>query len=467
VPGDLFVTWPSLSLGTKEFNLLVKPNPVVSIAGQSNSSNITGIDGGVSYPINIPSGGITAHVYLVEGGDGIVYNGVTYAPGTTFAGTDTVATYTQITPALPSTVRQSTMNWTLALPPGSWRMQFEYTDTTGLTNGFGVAVRSTPSDSDVVDIRSDVIPLAIGKANELLLSQANAFDVANNLPFTLKFTWTYGTGQLHIRRIILTCLNRTTAQYAVTGKFQTSNSRVEFVGQAYQPEVIKLDAIADTKTASTLRVTTETYSELPLQILQIDVQATASYPATPLSGNFQGWRQDCLDRAERAVQHGYNYTLASFTAAGSVIPTFRDSGSFWSKEATELWMAFVEVGNPRLRELAHVTRITAGRQYKVISQVQYAGETYNVGEKFYGVAGVDTYTGSASQVGAFVKSRPGHVGQPCLIPTGLHYVQNGTGDIKAYWDTPNSLPTLVTCQPWMIEYGLYTAQSEFWMPDTL
>jgi hypothetical protein len=132
-------------------------------------------------------------------------------------------------------------------------------------------------------------------------------------------------------------------------------------------------------------------------------------------------------------------------------------------------MSFIETLHPRLREVPDIDNtlgIVDGRQYEVVSgPVTYGTNTYTVGETFYGDAEIDTaYTGgNVKQVGAFVKSLPGHIGKHALMPYGLTYSGNGT--VTSYYDTDKSIPMIVSCVPWMIDQGIYVAQPEFWTPD--
>jgi len=481
VPGSVEIGSVSATQGqATTFNVLVKPSSQVSVSGASNNSSVVGYLGGVTFSENILSGSIGAQTYLVVGGDGIVYAGITRLPGTVFGGMAGVTTYTQAG-AITSTVQQFMINWKLSLPPGLWTMRFEYADISGINDPFGVSVQYVPSGGGSVDIVSDSSPLPLsGAAGSLQWSPSYYVTIQDTNPFILQFAWTYGAGQLHIRQIVFTNSGQSTGRYSLAGSFDSRTSYAEFTGQANQTEVIRFNlAIPGTAPAtvvSAFSMAAGTYADLPLQILALDVQSNGTVTAATLAASMPGWRQECLDRAERVVQQGYTQALAAFVQAGSVIPTFRDSGSFWSAEAMEAWMGFVEVNNPRLRQTGWMDSsiswangpytIAAGRQYEFETTGVYNGTTYGT-QPWYGVAGVTAYTGIVRQVGAFVKSRPGHVGQPCLIPLGLYYDISGTGNAVATWDTPYSLPVIATCQPWMIEYGVYVAQPDFWQPDLM
>lgn len=468
VPGQVSFEFPALPVGPKMVNLLVKPNPIVEVPGQANLNDIIDTQGGASFECNVASGDIRLLTYLVEGGDGVVYDSVTYLPGATFSGKTGVTTYSQAG-AIESTVRQYAMSYKLALPPGTWTLEFEYADKLGVTDGFGVRAQMAALGSLPVDVCSDMIALTSTGVDALSVSKStkNMFQVLDANQFTLNFLWTYGTGQLQIYKIILTG-ELDEGRFFLSGSYQDSLAYAEFAGQSFQTEVVRFPVQATSEASGTFLLTAGTYAELPLQILEVDVQSRVEHLPSLLSRSFPGWKQECLDRAARVVEQGYARTLAAFTSAGSEIPSFRDSGSYWSENSTEAWMAFTEIYNPRLRELLDVEEIVVGRQYEATTTPTiYAGGTYSEGDKFYGVDGTTTFTGSADQVGAFIKARPGHVGKPCLLPYGVYVEDSGTKAVKAYWDTSISRPFIETCQPWMIAQGFYVAQHEFWTPDTL
>jgi hypothetical protein len=566
--------------GTNRLNVLIDPCPVVEILGGENISNTSGTNGGADWAVNVASGDIGTEVYYVQGGSGIVYNGSPILPGNTFPGNTSVPNYTQIGP-FTSSVRQAVVSWNLALPPGSWALQIEYADLTGQNTGFGILANYTPPGQAPSSIAKDIVPLfASGPAGNLTLSQPNYFEVTSSQTFNLSIWWTYGTGQLHVQRLIFTTTAPVSAEFTLNGTLGNATSTATFLATENQTEVVRMDfppnittvipqpnivvstpptqsisfgpwtvpAVDGSSTANTSlsyvgnigdvqmlsgfqaggnptvqvvsftgsNITLETLNlggltsggttpqsqvtftlvslgpgipqnpiiippgtlfslstaevPIPVRIMAIDVQAIGTYATTPVSADFQGWRQECIDRAERAVQQGYNETVAAYNNAGLPIPTFRDSGSAWVPGATEDWMSFVEILNPRLREVPNVTDLFEGRQYQAVTVTVYAGATYSPGEKFYGIAGTTSATGTVSQVGAFRLSQPGHLGRPCLVPYGIYFdsgTASGTGVIRAYWDTPYSVPTVVACQPWMIAGGFYAAQPDFWMPDIL
>ena len=470
VPGAMtFEMSGSIPPGDYRVSALVKPNSRVEIAGAQNISNTSGTLGGATFDIDVPSGSISNKVYLVENGDGIVYNGSLYLPGEIFAGTTADSTYLQYG-ATASTIRQYSINFLLALPEGPWTVRVEYTNLSGSTNYFAIKGEYIASGADAVPVIQDIAPIPFTTTNgNIVITSAANLDISDTAPFQFPIYWTGGGGEFHVRKLVFQS-EAETGRFAVTGTFAGSTAQVDVTGEDQVTGVMRWQYYTYGSVDGTVPFTMG-YTEdalLPLQIQQVQVQALSDYNPTPLGQGFQGWRKECLDRAERVIVQGYN---AAVLAYGTDLPTFRENGSYWTPEATENWMSFVEVYNPRVREVPSVATdgIINGYQYEVDTPfVTYDGTVFLQGQKFYGVesAGTVYSGGTVHQVGAFRKSQPGHVGLPALVPRGLYF--DGTDKmVKAYYDTPYSTPTIMACQPWMIEYGLYVAQEEFWMPETL
>lgn len=466
-----FTMGGSLAAGDYRVSILSKPNNRVEIAGAQNNSNTGGIAGGATFDINVPSGGILVKTYVVVGGNGIVYNGVTYLPGDTFNGLTGITTYT-VNPPVASTVRQYALDFGLALPAGSWKCFLEYTNLSGTTDGFDIkADYVTPGYDPVIVIQDTAPTIFTGNNGDVVFTPPSGFDVMNPVTFTFHVYWTGGEGQLHIRKIVFENTDIIEGRYAMTGTFVGSNAQIDVVGESGVPDVLRFHYSNFNGSHSGGIPFVLNYTEeptLPIQLQQIQVQAYSYFDTTPLSQNFQAWRQECLDRTERVIQQGYNNALVAF---GTDVPVFRDSGSYWSLDTSENWMSFVEVYNPRVRQVPSIvdTGIAAGRQYQVESVfVSYGGTIYTEGQRFYGVESAGTvYTGgTVHQVGAFKKSLPGHLGKPALVPNGLFF-DDAEKRVKAYYDTDLSIPTLQACQAWMIEQGLYVAQDDFWSPETI
>lgn len=459
----------SLSQHMYRVSVLAKPNNRVEIAGAQNVSDTSGTLGGATFEVAVPSGSIANKIYLVDGGDGVVYNGSIYLNGDTFFGTTATSTYSQYG-VISSSVRQYMVNFILALPAGPWNVRLEYTNLSGFTDNFSLKGEYIAAGALAVPVIQDIAPVPFLTDNGNIVTITNAgVDIDDTSPFNFPIYWTGGDGQLHLRKLIF---ESATAQgrYAIAGTFAGSVSQVDVIGEDKVPGVLRFHYESQGSNTGTTPLVLNFTDEpaLPLQIQQVQVQVMDNFVTTPLSRGFQGWRQECLDRAERSIQHSYAYCVSAF---GTEVPTVRETGSYWTRNSSENWMSFVEVYHPRLRTVENIATdaITPGFQYEVVTPfVLYDGTVYLEGQKFYGdeSAGTVYSSGTVNQVGAFVQSKPGHVSRPCLVPRGLYFDDNDK-TIKAYYDTSLSTPLLMTCQPWMIEAGLYVAHENFWMPEVL
>lgn len=470
-PGQISVTVSSGSLdaGKYRVNLLTEPSPRVEIAGAQNLSSTSGTLGGATFDIDVPSGSITTKQYVVVGGDGILYNGAVYESGDIFYGLNGTTAYTQAG-ASASAVRQYAVYFQLSLTPGPWNATIEYTNLNSNGDGFGIKAQYIANGANAANIIQDTVLQPFTQPSGVLVQTESAgFDVDDSGAFSFPVFWTYGSGQLHIRKVIFES-NVTQGHFQVRGQFGAGSlAYVDVIGTAFQPDVMRFDFnTSGSITPVTFTADWVSGNDMPLKIKQIDIQSIGTYNPTPVSAEYSGWRQECIDRAERTIQQSYATALRAY---GTSVPTFRDSGSHWSQTATENWMSFVETAHPRLREILDIDTslgIVAGRQYEVLSgPIVYGSGTYSTGQKFYGsdADGTAYSGGTIKQIGAFIRSLPGHIGKPALIPLGLAYTGNGT--VSSYYDTPRSIPVIVSCAPWMIDQGVYVAQEEFWMPDFL
>ena len=495
VPNVINFTLPySLPVGQYRVSVLMEPNPNVTIYGNQNTTSTVGSDGGATYGTNYAPAPTTIPTdlsYRVIGGDGIVYNGNNYLAGQSFTATASVDTYTNIGP-VDSKVHQYGLGFRLALPPGPWTVEMGYTNLNGDVTFFGIKGQFIAQGQVAVNVIQDAAPQPFLVGNgTVVVTPPGGFDVPYLSPsyvpeFDFPIYWTYGDlGQLGIQHLTFRSGLHTiesNGSYVFSAGLGGQVASAYVDAENYLPETVRFDfnTLAAPVTSPVFSLSWQNSASqfgqnqyLPVKLKQVQVQFVGTnYAATPLADEFQGWRQECLDRAEMAIQQGYSYALAARVAANGTLPTFRSTGSYWSSTETENWMAFVETTNPRLREVASIPAtgyLTEGRQYEVTTApVTYNAVVYStVGDRFYATAaGGRDYTGGAvKQVGAFMKSKPGHIGKPALMPNGLYFSSYGT--VAAYYDTNLSYPVLTTCTGWMVDAGLYVAQSEFWMPNMI
>lgn len=477
VPDNLTITLPvstPLPTGAYRISILTKPCSVVEVIGAQNSSGVGGENGGADYASDVASGDIQPIAYLVYDGDGIVYNGTGYAPGSTFTGVAGVTTYTSLNG---SKVRQYSCVWSIPLSPGAWTFTVDYANIGAPTTGFGVRATYTETGKNTLSAIDDTVPLNYRDANSQPLAAGTvktsppvALQITQNSEFELPIYWTFGDGQLSIRKLRFERSDLTQTRYSVNGTLTgaTRAAVADVVGTANQPDVILLDygTVVSTVPPLTLNLSYTEEAGLPLLIKQVQLQAVGTLTPTPLTDRMQGWRQECLDRAARAVQQSYQEMLRH---SSGTVPTFNAYGT-WDQLASEDYIAFLEVKHPRIRTVEQVgtNAIEDGRQYSVRSgTVDYGSVSYSTGQVFYGIEASGTLFsggGIVDQVGAFKKAGPGHIGKPGLLPLGLYPDADGTVRVN----TSGSLfPVVATMQGWMIDAGLYAAAPEFWQPDTL
>lgn len=494
VPGVINFTLPyALPVGQFRVSVLMQPNPNVTILGNQNITNTSGVDGGATYGTNYapaPTAIPTDLQYRVIGGSGITYDSINYLAGQNFSANAGATTYTNIGP-VNSKVNQYALSFRLALPPGPWTVEMGYTNLNGDATAFGIKGQFIAQGQTAIDVIQDAAPqpFLVGNGTVAVTPPAG-FDVPYLSPsfvpvFDFPIYWTYGDlGQLGIQYLTFRSTLNTidsTGSYVFNAGLGGQSASAYVDAENYLPEVVRFDfnvlaPVASPVFSLSWQNSASLYGQnkyIPVKLKQVQVQAVGTnYAATPLADEFQGWRQECLDRAEMSIQQGYGCALAARLTANGTLPTFRSTGSYWGTAETENWMAFVETTNPRLREVNDIPQtgyLTAGRQYEVTTApVTYDTVVYaNVGDRFYATeAGGRDYTGGVvKQVGAFMKSKPGHVGKPALMPNGLYFTSYGT--VAAYYDTNLSYPVLTTCTGWMVDAGLYVAQSEFWMPTMI
>jgi hypothetical protein len=464
VPDTIQFELPSgLQNGNHLVSVLVNPSPLVEIAGAQNVQGTSGTLGGATYDLN-PASITTGIQYLVSGGDGVVYAGGTVAPSATFTGLSGTTSYL---PLGGSRVQQFSCAWRLALPAGPWQVQIDYTNLGGSTTGFGVRALYQPSSADAVIVIEDTVPLAFsGSVGQVIKSAFVGFDVADNSEFLFPIYWTSGNGQFQVRQLTFKSTAIEEGHYVMSGTLGDQVSALDVRGEAYHPDIMSF--YFSTGSIANPAVLTLAWSEeaqLPIQFKSIQVQGVGTYASTPNSSSFQGWRQEMQDRAIATIQQSFTNAVKAY---GTNVPNFRQDSGVWDYRSTEAFMSFIEVLQPRLRDIEGVTsgNVITGRQYEVdVGPVVYNGITYFDGEKFYGLPGITTFTGGAlNQIGASMRAGAGHIGKPAIIPLGLFFDQTEQ-QIRATFSGTACFPTVACLQPWMLDANIYILQPEFWMPE--
>jgi hypothetical protein len=233
VPDTIAFELPGgLQSGNHQVSILVNPSPLVEISGGQNIQGTSGTLGGATFEVN-PASIATGVQYLVAGGLGAVYNGGTYAPGSTFTGITGTTAYI---PLGSSKVQQYSCTWKIALPPGPWLAQIDYTNLDGTTTGFGVRALYQPASGDPVIVIEDTVAQPFDDENGTVVkSSFVGFDVADSSEFLFPVYWTYGNGQLQIRQITFKSTEIASGHYVMSGTLGGIVSDVDVVGEAYHP----------------------------------------------------------------------------------------------------------------------------------------------------------------------------------------------------------------------------------------
>jgi hypothetical protein len=404
-----------LQPGWYRLHALVEPNSLVEIAGASNTAALDGTLGGV-----------------------------------TFGATEQVT-------------------WELALPAGAWTVEFDYTNLTGSTEGYRIK-----ADLGGTPVFDDTSPFYFNDAQGAALPNGQ---LATSVPFpmypsggkqALTFDWTGGGGDLHIRTLRFKSSDFTEGRYHITGTMAGSMASVDVVGANRQPDVLAWDFYVRTATSSDVLLSWQRDSELPLRFLRFDLAQYGTNSPTPNVQGFEPYRQDCLWRAVRSAQQAFSESLATGTEA----PVFMSAGSHWGTEATERWMAHIEVAEPRLRQVDNVTSgsLVEGRSYQAkLQPLTYYGNTIVADQVFTATGSLYTWVstaGTVNQVGAWSKGRASDVGRPALTPAGVYWDTNG-GTVAVAYGPERNQPELASMQPWMIRTGFYAAQPEFLLPPNV
>jgi len=413
---------------------LVKPTQTVDIDGNRNLVGLTG------------------------DGNGVTFSGV-YAPTSTTPG--------------------QAVTYSLVLPAGSWYLSIEYTNVSGSTSGFGLQVLL--DDTVVTD---DTVPLLFQDDDGNSLTNGTAAQstewrlTTSGGSSILSFIWTYGNGSLQVNKLTVRTSDRFEGEYFIKADmhdgdgndiFAGASPTIESTGRKNVYEVLNWDfVLVNDAVVPQANVTWMTSADLPIQFRKISFSEIVPTFATPGVTGFDSFKWECLRRAERSAQMAFNEDIRTTTGT---LSDFTSDGTAWNDTSSESWMALIETREARLRQLSAVSSIRDGFQYQVVNDgyVVYGSGTHSVGEVFNGTTsstflayGTDT---AVDQVGAFRKSTPADMGQPSLMPLGLRFDESN-GIIRMDNEPSDQVPTVASCQPWMVAAGLYVADSDFWSPDT-
>ena len=370
------------------------------------------------------------------------------------------------------------------LTPGTWYLSIDYTNASGSTSGFGLRIYL--DDTLVAD---DTSPLLFQDDEGVALDNGTSVTstewrlTADGTDNILKFIWTYGTGEFQINKVILRTSETSDAQYFIkaeihdrAGSSATAQDlyfgdapTIESTGKKNIYEILNWDFTCIRDDADPVaKITWMSASDLPIQLRQISVSKIEPSFATPGVTGFDSFKWECLKRAEKSVQAAFQEEIRTTTGT---FADFTTDGTEWTRLSTDNWMAMIETREPRLRVIPNVTTVRDGFQYEVGGgYVVYNGGTYSDGEIFNGTEATTFLTygtdGALNQFGAFRVSSPVDLGQPAIMPLGLWFDES-ISTVRMSNEPSDQVPTLVACQPWMVEAGLYVAEDDFRSDDAV
>ena len=373
----------------------------------------------------------------------------------------------------------------LALPAGVWECTMDYTNLSGVTSGFGIEVTTQDTSQTYSNtVLSDASPLQFKDENDIPLQNGKLVTTApfnissSGANLSLSITWSYGPGLFHLRSITLNQLSPTNTRYSMEGKLMSgltsvsgaNPSTLDVSASPIHYGVMPFEFITTAPSAAdntwfdmTWKPSGET-DLTPLMVRSVSLHEFVTNNPTPDAGGFEGYRQECLDRAEYNAQQSWNRMINGY---GGVVPISIYNGT-WSRDTTDEWISLTEIYEPRLREVEDIQSggVADKFQYEITgSYVVYNDTQLFTGDTFYGTFAQSDYTGAGvKQLGAFKRSQPGHLGKLGLMPYGVVYNYQ-VGTVAAPSDMKAAMPLLVTLQPWMIEAGAYSSQSDFWLVD--
>lgn len=360
------------------------------------------------------------------------------------------------------------LRYRLALPVGTWKVSFTYTNAFGPSDGFGIKAQYAPTgQAPVTVINDDRILPAPSVNGTAMTSLSGLMSVSDTDEIDLTLSLTHGSGQPRIIAVTFEYAGideRTSYDLSLTcGGIETV---AQFTAEIGLPVAVSFDVSA-AATGTSYELWLSNNPSVPLAVSQACVTSTSAYTSTLGGEQVPGWRYECLNRALRSIQQNYTAYVAY---SGTNVPDLAEDGSEWTAQVHGRWNSLIESSNPRCLALEGITSsgtLRSGCQYEITSATGvYNGTTYAAGAKVWGTDGAHfTSTTVARRVGAFKRATPAHVGRPALIPYGLYVTSAGTASCTS---TPTqAAPQIVACQPWMVPLGVYVADADFWQPDNL
>lgn len=333
------------------------------------------------------------------------------------------------------------MEWTVALPAGTWVVTVQYTNVTGATEGFGIKVMVAATTP--IPLADDTVPWIFKDANGTALLNGTLVTSpemqlrSDGTAQTLQLRWTYGDGALHVRSIKFVQVAAATSRYSLSARLvdpddsylspfsQVSTHDSFGTDGVYERLAFEFDCATSSaapclglswlKTGSQSGSVFIPDSQIPLQVRKLALEQRVEVVATPGAYGFAGWRGEMLDRAAQCVTQAYAERAALFPNK-----VFTEDG-IWTPAVFDEWLRFMEPASTRLRD--------------------YSGHP-----------------------GALQLATPAHVGHPAIVPANLRLV---AGKPTAGGTVASAWPIVTLLQPWMVEAGAYAFHADFWSPEAI
>lgn len=434
VRGKTKISLGEIEVGRYRVSVLCQANTEVVISGGDNLNGISGTEGGFDF-----SGA--------------------YRPSSTQPGIS--------------------VDFNVPLNNGSWDLYLEYTNLSGTTGGFGVEVLAYPgsvSNSGIVAVKSRTIPYyfvdenGVPLVNGTLVRSGPIAISPTGSDQTYSVRWVNDNGGLfHIRRLIFVNTNFKDSRYSIELSLEDDNllvgnsGRSEFQLQDKDYGVFTHSVnVSSPLTSSEFVLDWTDGGGIPLIINKIQLQKINNEnKVTPDAYGFRGWRRMCLEKAVECLKDSYKKVVDRFIEVGEVKSYTVDG--VWTRESSMEWYSCLETYAPRFRFISSIENgcIVNGRYYRVSSgSLVYDGVVYGNGDLFYGVDGIESWSGVATvaQEGSFVIAGPGHVGLSGILPRGTSYE---SGVVLNDFNSGEQSPELVTIMPWMVSIGIYAAREGF------
>jgi hypothetical protein len=309
--------------------------------------------------------------------------------------------------------------WVVSVPTGQYDLFFEWMDLNTTPEPLSFTIRW---NNQVIFTGSWLATAA----NTLGNSPASQFFAANSNPGILSLTW---NSPVTLNGIKITRLNfslkgtvvpvdyKLNANFYDNDAFSSamnlmSGQNFRFRGILGMTDVLSTDWIdiaqVDARTVMNVELRMLEQPGIALAVTGVEVRTRIKIDPITNRQTYQSYKDRCLIEALNGIQAKYTRR-----AQTTEIRTGTDPNFSWTSNVTAAWLAQIAYEEPRLNL-------------------------------------------------AFRPARPGDVGRPALVPTGVYF--DGIG-IVALNGPLTATPTLSPWQPWMAPLNFPVAMEDFWVVE--